>query len=227
MGFPTVEQLRRGILLGCIVHSFWLAAEDPVTEQYWEGDTYMDDQLEGERWAVSFPQGGAVAVFYSNESSRNPYPDGRPPYDQSQYFRGMPEFLEPAKERALSWMLDLDFKAGGPNAVVTAAMWADGERFTAVEPWEDVFHHSLWACYRQLLPPEIALAEWWEGMELPGNRIVAARSLYERRIASTETVIPVEPWERQAFLEAAGNTPDADRLDAARGLLADIGIALP
>ncbi len=226
-GFPTVERLRRGIVLGCIAHSFWLAVNERVFEQFWEGDTYMDDQMQGERWAVSFPDGGAVAVFYSSESSRNPYPEDSPPYDQSYYFRGMPEHLLPAKERALSWMLDLDFQAGGPNAVVTAAMWADGERFTAIEPWPDVFNHSLWECAYQLMPPEIALTHWWEGMGLPGNGIVSAHSLYERRIASTEAIITVEPRELQGFLEAAGNAPNPYRFAAARELLAGVGIALP
>jgi hypothetical protein len=226
-GFPTVQQLRRGIVLGCIAHSFWLVANDPVFVMFWDGDTYLDDQIQGERWAVAFPEGGAVAVFYSSESSRNPYPKGSPPYDQSRYFIGMPEHLSPAKERALSCMLDLDFQLCGPNAVVTAAMWADGDRFTAVEPWAEVFHHSLWACYEQLLPPEIALAEWWEGMALPGNGIVAARSLYERRIASTDTVIAVEPWEWQTYIEAAEKAPEPSKIAAARQLLAGVGIALP
>jgi hypothetical protein len=226
-GFPTVQQLRRGIVLGCIASSFWLAAEEPVFEQFLEGDTYLDDQMQGERWAVAFPEGGAVAVFYSSESCRNPYPEGSPPYDQSRYFKGMPAHLGPAMERALSWMLDLEFRLGGPNAVVTSAMWADGNRFTAMESWREVFYHSLWACHRQLLPPEIALAEWWEGMALPGNGIAAAQSLYERRIASTDTVIPVEPWEWQGYVEAVGNNPDPCKIAAARELLAGVGIALP
>jgi hypothetical protein len=225
-GFPTVEQLRRGIILGCVAHSFWLAAEEAVSEEFWNGDTYVNDEMQGERWAVAFPKGGALAVFYSSESSRNPYPEGSPPYDHSCYFRGMPSHLEPARERALSWMLDLDFRVGGPNAVVTAAMWADGDRFTAAEPWAEVFHHSVWVCYRHLLPPEIALAEWWEGMALPGNGIVAARSLYERRIASTEPIIAVEPGEWQGYLEATGNAPDPRKVAAARELLAGVGIVL-
>ena len=114
-GFPTVQQLRRGIVLGCIAHSFWLAVWEPVFEQFWDGDTYLDDQMQGERWAAAFSEGGAVAVFYSSESSRNPYPEGSPPYDQSRYFQGMPEHLQPVKESVLSWMLDLDFRPGRPQ----------------------------------------------------------------------------------------------------------------
>jgi hypothetical protein len=225
-GFPTVQQLRRGIMLGCIASSFWLAAHEPVFQMFWDGDSYIDDQIQGERWAVSFPKSGAVAVFFSSESSRNPWPEGSLPYEQSRYFQGMPEHLVPAKERALALMPDFDFRLGGPNAVITSAMWADGDRFTAVEPWADVFHHSLWACYKQLLPPEIALQEWWQGMELPGDGFRAVHSLYERRIASAEAVIVVEPWEWQKFVEAAGKTPDADKLAAARELLSGVGIAL-
>src|SRR5262245_29357968 len=132
-GFPTAEQLRRGIVLCCITHSFWLAAYNiPVFTIYWDGDTYFEDQIQGEYWAVAFTEGGAVAVFYSSESARNPFPDDSPPYDQSRYFRGMPDRLNPAKERALSLMYDLDFQAGNPSkAAITSAMWADGGRFTA------------------------------------------------------------------------------------------------
>ncbi|QDU96243.1 hypothetical protein [Lignipirellula cremea] len=226
-GFPTVQQLRRGILLGCIAQSFWLVKEEPVFELFWADDIYLDDQMGGERWAVAFSEAGAVAVFYSSESSRNPYPEGRPPYDQSWYFEGMPNRLEPAKRRALSYMLDLEFRLGGSNAVVTSAMWADTEAFTAVESWPEVFYHSCWACHQQLLPPEVALAEWWEGMELPESGIGAARSLYERRLASMDPEIFVEPREWQRYLEVIESTPDPRKIAAARELLAGVGIVLP
>src|SRR5262249_13091021 len=52
-GFPTVEQLRRGIMLDCIAHSFWLAAHERVFEMDWEGDTFLKDDSQGERWAVA------------------------------------------------------------------------------------------------------------------------------------------------------------------------------
>ncbi len=226
-GFPTVEQLRRGIVLCCITHSFWLAVHEPVFLMLWDDGTYFQDDIQGEYWAAAFTEGGAVAVFYSSESERNPFPDGSPPYEQSRYFKGIPRRLSPAKERALSLMLDMDFQTGNPSkAAITAAMWADGERFTAAEPWPDVCDHSLWACHTHLLPPEVALREWWQGMGLPGRGDRAAWSLYERRLASTDAVIAVEPWERQAFAEAAGKEPDPEKLAAAEYLLVSVGIAL-
>jgi hypothetical protein len=226
-GFPTVERLRRGIVLCCITHSFWLAVHEPVFHMFWDGDTYFEDEIQCEYWAVTFTEGGAVAVFYSSESDRNPFPDGSPPYDQSRYFKGMPRRLSPAKERALSLMIDVDFQTGNPSkAAITAAMWADGERFTAAEPWSDVYDHSLWACHTHLPPTEVALREWWQGMDLTGPGDRAAWSLYERRLASTDAVIAVEPWEWQAFVEAAGKEPDRGKLAAAEYLLASVGIAL-
>jgi hypothetical protein len=222
-GFPTVEQLRRGIVLDCIAHSFWLVAHKPVFQMEWDGDTYHEDTGEGEHWAVSFPKGGAVAVFFSSESPRNPFPKGRPPYDQSWYFRGMPRHLEQVRDRALSQMHDLDFRCrNSAGAVITAAMWADGERFTAVEPWEEVYDHRLWACRTHLLPPEDALRWWWEGMGLPDSLRPAAWSLYRRRVASTAATIPVEPAEWQAFVKLAGG--DSDQATCAEGMLADVGI---
>jgi hypothetical protein len=226
-GFPAVEQLRRGIVLSCITHSFWLAVYDPVFIMFWDGDTYFEDQIQGENWAVAFTGSGAVAVFYSSESARNPFREGSPPYDQSQYFKGMPPRLNCAKERALSLMIDLDWNTGNPSkAAITTAMWADSDRFKAAEPWADVNDHSLWACQTHLLPPEVALREWWQGMNLPGSGERAAWSLYERRLASTDDVVTVEPWELQSFVEAAGQEPEPAKLAAAQELLGSVGIAL-
>jgi hypothetical protein len=232
-GFPTVKQLRRGILLGCIAHALWLAANQGMFahNHQWEGDTYVEDIDQGERWAVTFVSEGAVAVFYSSESERNPFPDGSPPYDQARYFQGMPDRLQTAKERALAWMINLDWGMGGPNAAITAAMWADGERFTANEPWEVVFHHSLCACHHQLLPLEVALVEWKDYFDLDAEGVAVLRSLYQRRLAATEAVISVEPWERAFFTQACeASTPAALRddpgLSAARDALASVGVAL-
>jgi hypothetical protein len=222
-GFPTVKQLRQGILLGYIAYALFLAADEGCSEgHYWDGDTYIDDNQQGETWAVAFTPQGAVAVFYSTESERNPFPPGSPPYDQAIYFRGMPDALRTAKERALSQMIGLDWVAGGPNAVVTAAMWADGERFTANEPWEAVFHNSLWACYQQLLPLDVALVEWQNEFDLADDDLPVLHALYQRRIASTEAMIAVEPWEREAFTRQG----DISGLMAARDALANVGITL-
>jgi hypothetical protein len=224
-GFPTVEQLRRGIILNCIAHSFWLPNHDTVFHMDWEGDTYFEDNIQGEHWAVSFDGSGAVAVFYSSESSRNPFPSGSPPYDQSWYFWGMPSRLEPAKARALAQMHDIDYRCSNPaGAIITAAMWAHGTRFTAAEPWRDAYHHSLWVLQPFLLPPEEALREWWEGMGFPDSLRPAAWSLYQRRLASTAPVIPVEPHEWQALVELAGGDPV--KAANAEGLLAGVGITL-
>lgn len=227
-GFPTVEQLRRGIILRCITHSFWLAAGNIlVSILFWDDSTYFEDEIQGEYWAVAFTAGGAVAVFYSSESSRNPFPKGSPPYDQSQYFKGMPRRLNSARDRALSLMIDLDWRNGNPSgAVITAAMWADGNVFTAAEPWTDVFDNSLWACYEHLLPPEVALRNWWRGMDLPGSGEQVAWSVYQRRLASTDAVLAVEPWEWQAFVEAAEQEPEPADLAAAHHLLIAVGISL-
>ncbi|WP_020475659.1 hypothetical protein [Zavarzinella formosa] len=223
--FPTIGQLRRGILLNCIARSFWLVAHEPAFEMECDGDTYFGANGEGEHWAVSFPEGGAVAVFFSSESSRNPFPDGRPPYDQSWYFRGMPGHLEPARDRALSHMYNLDNQCRSPaGAVITAAMWAIGEQFTAVEPWKDVFDHSLWVLRDYLLPPEEALREWWQGTDMPDLIRRAAWAIYERRVASAAPVIPLEQWEWEMFVEAAGG--DQGKVESVEHLLGDLGITL-
>jgi hypothetical protein len=222
-GFPTVKKLRRGILLGCIADALWLAAnQGSYAGQHWDGDTYKADNQQGEIWAVAFKPEGAVAVFYSSESERNPFPPGSPPYDQSHYFRAMPDKLQKAKEAALSWMNNLEWVMGGPNAVVTAVMWADGEKFTANEPWKSVFYNSLWACHRQLLPLNVALIEWRDQFSLHDEYVAVLRSLYQRRIASTEAIIPVKTREREVFIRHR----DTSGLLAAQAALANVGIDL-
>lgn len=231
-GFPTVAQLRRGILLGCIANALYLTtSEGHWSGIQWEGDTYLEDNEQGERWAAAFTSQGAVAVFHSSESDRNPWSQGRLLYDQARYFRGMPDTLRPAKERALSWMINFDYGLGGPDAPITAAMWADGEQFTANEPWEAVFYNSLWACRKQLCPFSVALIEWQDEFDLNDEGVAVLRSLYQRRLASAEATIPVEPWECETIMRGRQvSTPATLRDDpgllAARDALASVGIAL-
>lgn len=224
-GFPTVEQLRRGILLNCIAHSFWLPANETVFQMYWTGNTYFEDGMQGEHLAVSFSRPGAVATFFSSESARNPFPDGSPPYDQSHHFQGLPARLNQTRDRALAQMYDFDFEIGNSaGAVITAAMWAHGERFMAAEPWGEVYDHSLGVLRTYLLPPQEALQVWWLGMGFAESLKGAAWSLFERRVASPAPVIVVEPREWDAFVELAGGDPDKAAL--AEELLAPVGITL-
>jgi hypothetical protein len=222
-GFPTVKQLHQGIVLGSIADAMYLATgQESYAGRSWDGDTYRDDNQQGELWAAAFTPEGAVAVFYSSESERNPWPPESPPYDQAVYFQGMPETLRKAKERALSWMINFDWVMGGPNAVVTAAMWSDGQRFTANEPWRAVFWNSLWACHKQLSPLNVALIEWRYEFDLHDQDVAVLRSLYLRRICSNAALVCVEPWERDSFVRP-GNIGG---LECAQGALAAVGIEL-
>ena len=232
-GFPTVEEFQRGILLGCIAHALWLAAHEGMfaTDCHWDDDTYGNDNGQGERWAVTFRPEGAVAVFYSSESERVPCPEDDPPYDQARYFRGMPDTLLLAKVHALSWMYKFDWLEDVPNEVITAAMWTEGERFTANEPWEEILYHSLWPCKRQLYPFDIAVVEWQNNYDLNDEDAAVLVSLYRRRLAATAAVIPVAPQELQAFLRCRKSASPISQQNepgfaAARDMLASVGINL-
>jgi hypothetical protein len=223
-GFPTVKQLREGLLLGSIADALWLAAnQGSFAGCEWDGDTFVENNEQGELWAVAFTPAGAVAVFYSSESDRNPFPPDGPPYDQGRFFQGMPKTLQPAKERALSLMTNLEWGAGGPTAAVTSAMWADGEQFTANEPWEAVFFNSLYICHRQLLPLNVALVEWKNQYSLTDEEVPVLRSLYLRRVASTKATIPTTRREYAVFTRSG----DVAGIEAARTALANVGIRLP
>jgi hypothetical protein len=58
--------------------------------------------------------------------------------------------------------------------------------------------------------------------ELEDEDVVVLRSLYQRRLASTQTMIPVEPSERETILRG-GEVSD---LSAAREALSSVGIDL-
>jgi hypothetical protein len=189
--------------------------------RHWDGNTYIDDNEQGERWAVSFGLEGAVAVFYSQDSERNPYLSNKPPYDQSGFFREMPDKLISIKESALSWMFDLEWKVSGP-AAITAAMWADSEQFTSNEPWDVVFRHSGWACYQQLLPLDVAIAEWQNEYQLAEEDMAVVHSIYTRRISATDLPISLLPLEEMAFKRQGINKHFADVQNA----LAVVGISL-
>lgn len=227
-GFPTVTQFRRGILLGCIVEAVSLVEQGSFPEHAWQDNVYNQDIHQGEAWAVAFTDAGAVAVFYSSESERNPHPEGSETYDQSRYFRGMPDRLLEAKERALAWMVNFDFVVGGPNAVITAAMWADGEQFTAAEPWADVFQNCLWDCDKQLLPLEVALVRWQNYFGLGNPQMALARSIYERKLASPDATMTLDPYEVEKLRAfAVAHSPRNPELQVSREAFAAIGIVLP
>lgn len=226
-GFPTVNRLRNGITLNCIASAFWLAANEPVFHMFWNGDTYFEDQLQGEQWSATFTPSGTVVLFFSSESTRKPFLTGRKPYDLDRYFVGMPEALVPARDRALNLMMNMGSSIGEPpQAVITAAMWSDAKRFTAVESWDDVLRHSLCECCTHLLPPRNALFEWWQGMSFPVSGRRAAWSIYRRRQVSAEELIYVEPWEWEEIVKASGKVPKGDRLASAKHLLESVGVSI-
>jgi hypothetical protein len=65
---------------------------------------------------------------------------------------------------------------------------------------------------------------WWQRMAFPDSLMPVAWSLYQRRLAAAASVIPVEPWEWQAFVELAGGHPA--KAAAAEQLLVPVGISL-
>ena len=244
-GFPTVKQLHDGILLGCLGYALWQAiTRGQGAGCDWDADTYIDDNEQGERWSVTFRPEGAVAVFYSSESKRNPFPKESPPYELERFFQGMPAALQTAKERALSYMINLDWEMGGPNAAITSAMWASGEQFTANESWDTVFHESAWACYQQLLPLAVALVEWRKHFSLNDDEVAVLLSLYQSRLSSKEPMVRALPKDRDAILRRCEGSlpaswwgvptltaareaiPASDGIAAVRQALASVGIAL-
>ncbi len=102
------------------------------------------------------------------------------------------------------------------------ALRSEGETLTAGEPWPEVYHHGAHILRLELSDPELALAEWENGMQLRPEQVVLARQLYQRRLATTDPPMHLTAAE-YARLTAHG----AAQLEPVRTLLAAVGIALP
>ena len=229
--FPTVEDLRRGVVTSGIARALWLAANSGgfAGEANWDGITYTEDNGSGDRWSVTFADEGSVAVFFWHESERSPYSSDLR-YDPAIYLAGMPDALvEVTRQRTLPTMFDERLELGTPNGVVTAAMWGrTSGRFTAAEPWPFVFEHGAHLAVTELLLPDVAAGDWTDYYEFTTEQRAVLISLAQRATSHEDRVITVSPEELEVFL-TAGNaaTPGDPGVAACREWLASFGISLP
>ncbi len=217
--FPRQEQLRDGAVLATIAYAIWLA-HDPtlVNELSWDGPNYSRQDTAGTRGTVTFGDGVLVGVFRDEHSPRSPLGTDQP-YNLNLYLRGMPpELRDMADEEALQYVLEDHQGVTGP--IITAAFWSDDATLTAAEPWPDVMKHGAHLVRRELLNSDTALEAWREDLDLTGDEMNLARSLFRRKMEEHKEKITLTEHERRILL-AQGD----EGADVARSLLNAVGLA--
>lgn len=222
--FPLKTWLWQGSLLASIAHAIFVArAPFMAHEQSWDGRNYNVQDSAGSRGTIAF---GAntdqfVAVFYVESSERNPMKRGvRDPSEADRFVRGVPPELTALRNEALQYLIqEVD---GHAMPVITAAFWSDlnSAHVAAHEPWSDVMKHGAFLVKNQLLSPTFAIKQWATDLELTADQVAFAETLFHRRLAVPDSVLPLTPADLQQLrCIANGDTG----FDASRESLGEIG----
>ena len=245
--FPTVEELRLGILLETLVQAIYLLPQDYSYDSWvWHRHVLEISDTGDTVGCISFADGLIFGAFYRFDSERSPFARADPAsYRAEPYFATAPAAVRAVALRDVlpstnfaTWLGDdarlrdaiehetVDqLLAASPELlgpVITAAFWSAGDTLTAAEPWPEVYRHGANLLRLALAPLDPALAEWENGMQLAPQQVALARHLYERRRAHASPVMGLEDDE-YARLIAQGSA----QLDRVRQNLAAVGIALP
>lgn len=239
--FPTVERLRRGVLLRTLINIVCTTPGHAPSDAFkWDGPILLLYDYSNTQGCVAFTPAYVVAAFFYTKSERSPFgEDTFPPYDAEQYFVGAPQSaLAVARQAVLprleSWSgdpalidqafedatIELDMTKFVP--VITAAFWSEGETLMAVEPWSAVYFHGAHILWQALSDPDPVLDYFADQELVPRERLALARRLYERRLATTEPVLVLTAEEYAELL-----APGAPQLAPLQIQLAAVGIALP
>jgi len=225
--FPVKSGLWSGCILASIGHAIWVARAPFMSYlQSWDGPNYSFQNGQGSRGTVAFGDGHetCVAVFYLNDSPRNPIRrKANDPTFGMKWLREIPASLKPLADVAAQHVLQDVGDRTLP--VITAAFWSDPDdsRFAAGEPWPDVLANGATLLDYQLLPVELSIAGWAEEYEWSGGETVLLQEIFARRIA-TWGPMTLSGSEAE-FLESYATS--ASGIHECRQSLAEIGIVFP
>ncbi|MGI8552105.1 MAG: hypothetical protein ACR2PL_15180 [Dehalococcoidia bacterium] len=220
-GFPTRLRLWEGAILATVVQAIRQASSARRRyERRWEGRTYCLDDEQGGQGAVSFGGDGLVGAFFDHESPRSPWaPGGRYPLDR--LFAGIPASLFELAQRQIFPRLSTEYE-GKQIPLVTAAFWSKDDSLTAAEPWSKVVEHNADLIRIEIMEQSVALVGWEKESGFSSAQSAFVRSLFDRRMASSEQPVVVGAWEREILIGEG----DAG-LEHSRELLAAVNIILP
>src|SRR4051794_32241836 len=240
--FPTVRQLRRGIIFGTLLRVVMTPpGEAPSDTYHWEGQSLRLVDYSELRGCIAFTPDQIVGAFFNAESERSPFgEDVIPPYDAEEFFAAAAaEVLAIARRDVLPHLVDwlgdppvahaaymngttdqLDDSLFAP--VITAAFWSEGNRLTAGEPWSDVYLHGAAILRQELSDPEVILAEILRDGEMSDEQANLIMRLYDRRLECTDLPMHLG-LEEYNHLRVRSER----QRDSAGALLAAIEILLP
>ncbi|MCA9007559.1 MAG: hypothetical protein KDA70_19965 [Planctomycetaceae bacterium] len=222
--YPEPHLLWPGAILGSIAHALIVARyPDLAHEQSWDENNYCVQDSAGSRGTVAFSEKRFVAVFFSENSVRNPF-NSNIPYDIQRFLAGLPDELATlAHQEALQYVLqEYD---GTASPVITSAFWGDAKQAEvgAAEAWEDVFQNGAFLIKNQMLPQDEALAAWHSEYELSDEETAFVKSLFLRKLSQPQTQLVLTTSELSLLKSLS---QDEQGLEASRESFLEINISL-
>jgi hypothetical protein len=223
--FPDQKLIWQGALLGSIAHAIFVCRHpDLSNEQSWDGTNYNVQDSAGSRGTIAFSGDKFVAVFFYEQSDRNPFRSNSR-YDINRFLDGLPLDLQPlAQDEALQYLLQ-EYH-GSTVPVITSAFWGDGasDSVAAAESWGGVLNHGAVLVQNQLLDADLGLENWATEYALTPSEIALSKMLFSRKIKSSDDSIEFTESERHLWEQISAGQ---EGTEASRESFAEIGIILP
>lgn len=161
---PPNSQLLFPGAIRCTVWNALVGLEDsgPDYEYWWDGQTYLRQDGQGGRGAVTFAGDAFIAGVFTARCSRNPYPADSPlhgKYELAPYLKKAPEELRALAENVTLRFL-FDELDGKTTPMITALFWCEGNsaKISGSHPWADLWSHGA-ELFRKELSPVAKLNE--------------------------------------------------------------------
>ena len=223
--YPEQRLLWPGAILGSIAHALFVARHpDFAHEQSWDGLNYSVQDSAGSRGTVTFAANGHfVAVFFSEDSDRNPF-SLRTVYSLQKRLVGLPDDLKAlAHKEALQYVLQGYNNTTIP--IVTSIFWGDGKQRVvgAAEAWSDVLKHGAFLVKDQLLEYDASLDAWAAQYGFSESESAFVASLFRRKLSTMDKQLVLTADDRR-FVSSYAR--DAKAVDVSRESFSEVDILL-
>jgi len=182
--FPTVTQLRNGVILNTIAHAVWLVGAN-LHEHWWVGDNYSCSDGQSTIGEISFVGAEVVAAFADAHSPRMKralhVESGAFEWDWTWLTAGMPAaLLRAANQPGFA----LERRSHDELGTTTAVFWSVNGRVAAAEPWPRVYDHGAHILRRALLEPDALWPELADDYGFGDDSVEVIRAIFARKQAS-------------------------------------------
>ena len=218
VNFPRANDFHDGCVLRTVAHAISVAKNPLFAASIgWDGVTYLVNNNEGDLGAVTFKEGGVIAVAFDHESPRSPFAGGDP--DWRTLFTGASStILKLAEQEALQYMFQV--YEGTPISVITSAFWGDGGMMSSSANWPETYRNGGFVFRIESLSTKDAIGALREEYGFDDEEVDLLRQLNERR-TQERTVKLSGSDTKQLF--AKGRDGEAE----SREILETVGFAFP